>query len=139
MNNKKALRSYFSKKPEILAAYLFGSAARNADKARDIDIAILLTQKALKKKDALDWQIELEKELIKFIKKPLDVAVLNNTSSLLRHEVFGSKILLYRKDQRSPLDFEVKSELEFYDFQPYRKLFWQTLVKRIKEGKFGSV
>lgn len=137
--DKKDLNLYFSKKPEILAVYLFGSAAKFMDKARDIDIAVLLTKKALKKRDSLDWQIDLEQGLHKFTQKPLDVVILNDASSTLRHEVLKIKNLLYQKDPSRRIDFEVASELEFYDFQPYRRLFWQALVKRINRGRLGSI
>lgn len=138
--NKKTLNLYFSKKPEVLAAYLFGSSVKDAAKAKDIDIAVLLTKEALKKKDDLDWQIDLKRELLKLIPNShIDTVVLNNAPSLLRHEVLKSKYLLYQRDQKARFDFEVASELEFYDFQPYRKLFWEALVKRIKENKLGSV
>lgn len=138
--NRKALSLYFSKKPAVLAAYLFGSATKDVTKPGDIDIAVLLSREVLKKNDVLDLEIDLEREISKLIHSPkIDLVVLNNASSLLRHEVLKSKDLLYQRDEKSRLDFEVTSELEFYDFQPYRKLFWEALVKRIEKGRLGSV
>lgn len=138
-----SIKRYLSGKSEVLLVYLFGSAAKNPSQAKDIDIAVLLSEEAFRKEDPSDPQIKLEVELYKLLRKEqlkieVDVVVLNNAPVILRHEVLKYGKLLYQRDEAIRIEFEAKSEIEFYDFQPYRRLFWEALVKRIEEGKFGE-
>lgn len=136
----KCLKKFFSKRKEVICAYLFGSSVTQVVLKNDLDIAILVTQDALKKSDTFDLQVDFARELQSLLGRPdIDVVILNDAPLLLRHEVLKSKKIIFQRDERERIDYEVASELKFYDFEPCRRLFWKALVKKIEEARFEGV
>ncbi len=135
------LKEYFIEKRGVLVVYLFGSAAGKSQgwkKRADLDIAILLDEHTLKD-GSLKQQCIIWAELAALLKRnDIDVLILNTAPLTLRHEVIKNGIIVFEKELSSRVNFEVSSELKFYDFQPYYQLFWETLVRRIEEGDFGN-
>ena len=132
----KELKEYFEKRKDVLLAYLFGSSVQNVESAKDIDVAVLLDERRIKK-DSFDVGIEIWLDLIPLLERSdIDVVVLNDASPLLKHEVIKNGQVLFEKKPEIRWDFEVSSELNFFDLEPMRKLFWESLVRRVKEGKF---
>lgn len=131
------LRRYFKNNPGILLAYLFGSSARESvgwKKHKDLDVAVLLREEEVKK-GILKPQTKIFSELTKLLKRTdIDVVILNDSPLLLRHEVIKNGDVLFEKCPEIRLDFETNSEVKYYDFEPYRNLFYNFLKKRIKEG-----
>ena len=135
------LKEYFIEKKGVLVVYLFGSASGKSHgwkKRPDLDIAILLDDYTLKD-GSLKQQCIFWAELVALLKRDdIDVLILNTAPLILRHEVIKNGLILFEKEPSSRIDFEVSSELKFYDFKPYHQLFWETLVRRIEEGDFGN-
>jgi predicted nucleotidyltransferase len=130
------LKEYFKKRKGVLLAYLFGSSARGMESAKDIDIAVLFEEKRVK--DSLKAHTEIVSDLTSLLRRSdIDLVVLNSAPPLLKHEVIKNGKVLFEKEPELRWDFEVNSELKFYDFEPVRRLFWESLVKRVKEGKLG--
>jgi len=118
-------------------AYIFGSSLkRNKREAHDVDIAILLD------KDPPDnGLIKARTAIYLEIRKILpgvnaDMTILNGASVTLCHEVIKNGKIIYEKDPETRVDFETTSDLKFYDLEPFRKFFWNHLVRQIKEGQF---
>ncbi|MEW6069326.1 MAG: nucleotidyltransferase domain-containing protein [Candidatus Thermoplasmatota archaeon] len=129
------LRKYFSGKSNVLLAYFFGSSAKGK-LGRDLDIALLVNEKELKD-GTIAVQTRYKVELMKLMNRTdIDVVILNDAPLLLRHEVIKAKKPIFVRDEATRIDFESMSELKYYDFLPYRKMFWEALKKRIKEGRF---
>lgn len=150
------LKPYFSEKEGIVAAYLFGSRAGASSGAKpepDIDIAVLLDETHASG-DTLDIKIKLAREIGELLKidylgsvnnrgKPnefgiLDIVILNEAPPVLLHEVIKHNLLIFERDRKKRIDFEFYSELKYLDTIPLRKILWEDLVKRIKEGTFGG-
>ena len=131
------IKKRLSKNKDVLLAYVFGSVVKNPKQAKDIDIAVLLNEEVFRKSGLLDAQIKIEAKLHDLVHQDIDISVLNGAPLILRHQVLKYGRILYEKNEIVRCDFETKSELKFYDFQPYRRLFWKSLAKRIKEGRLG--
>jgi len=130
------LKRYFQKNNEISAAYLFGSSVLSPDSARDLDIAILLGQ-GQSANNLIKVQTKFLLDFKNLIGRPdIDLIILNNAPLLLRHEVIKSGQLIYEKDEDARIDFEVVSDLKYYDFEPTRQSFSETLKSDILKGRF---
>lgn len=135
---EEVLKRYCEKRQGILLAYVFGSFVRHPDRARDLDVAFLL-EAGKAKKSYLQVKTEIQSELSALLgKRKIDVVILNDAPLLLRHEVLKNGRLIFEKNEETKCDFEVESELKFFDFEPVRRLFWESLARRIEEGKLGG-
>jgi len=131
------LKEYCKNKPGILLAYLFGSSASRVGgwkKRKDVDVAILLKEEEVKE-GILPVQTKIFSALRKLLKRSdIDVIILNESSLLLKHEVIKNGEVLFEKHPETRYNFEVNSELKYYDFEPYRNFFWEFLKKKIRGG-----
>ena len=55
-------------------------------------------------------------------------------TQILKHEVIKNGEVLFEKHPGIRYNFEVNSELKYYDFEPYRNFFWESLKKKIRGG-----
>ncbi len=131
------LISFLDRQSDVLAAYLFGSVAEGrSTPLSDVDIAVLLD--AEKVQDTFLRRLQLMGELERFATRPVDVVVLNDAPLLLRYQVLRHGRLLYDRDPRARVEFEVRVGELYDDLQPSREFFSQTLFQEIRERKFGQ-
>jgi predicted nucleotidyltransferase len=132
------LESYFRQYP-ITLVYLFGS--RGAGRARadsDIDIAVLLKEtpgsegRASLKMDLLDGLSRLYRS------DQIDLVILNEAPPLLAHEVLQKGILLYCTDEDVRIEFQVRTVREYEDTAQLRKIQFEAMITRLKQGTFGK-
>ncbi len=99
----------------IKFAYIFGSYARGTQKEKsDVDIAVFLEQ------NNLDAQLQIRYELSKFLKKDVDLVLLNDVKNLfLLADIFRDKIVLKDSDER--VDFELKKEHDILDYKEFKR------------------
>ena len=131
------LTPYLHARPEILLAYLFGSAAKGRTHAlSDIDLAVLVDEEQFAELDArLPWgyRATLTSELIGLLKRnDVDLVLLHQASPLLKFQVvrFG-KPLLCRSEERR-VAFEVQARREYLDTEHLRAIRRSYLYERIK-------
>jgi len=129
------IKGYFERRADIIVAYLFGSATQNGNFS-DVDIGILLDKK---KKDFYRIESEISSDISLLVSgiKP-DVSVLNDCPLFLKHEVIKANRIIFERSEEERCDFEVRSELGYYDFEPTRRFFIQCMRERIREGRFGG-
>ena len=121
---KKRMADFLQEKPDVIFAYLHGSFLEGD--FRDIDVAVHLT--GISKGEALQYELNLENELSKFIGFLADVRILNHASLSFRFSVVKSGILLFSKDERIRCDFECLTIVEYHDFDFLRKIYrWEAL------------
>jgi predicted nucleotidyltransferase len=122
------LKEFFSKKEDVVFAYLFGSIAyNNYNSKSDIDVAVFLENK--EDKDLFDERINLIVELEKKFKRDVDVVILNSVKDVfLRYVIFREGILLFRKDEEQRINFELRAMREYFDFAPYIKMYKEKLL-----------
>lgn len=117
------LKEYFRNKPEVNLAYLFGSCARDERQSlSDIDIAVLIN-KEIAKEGILGYQAELTADLMSLLKSNrIDVVCLNSAPPLLAHRVIRDGIVIYSKDEKIRISFEMRSLQRYIDTKPLREI-----------------
>lgn len=132
------LREHFAGHAEVIAAYLFGSQAKGKATAdSDVDIAVLLSPD-FDLQEHFMYRIERIVELEQLCQRPVDVVILNQATLVLRNQVLKYGRLVYERDHRQRVAFEVRSRQAYYDFQPMLALLHRALVRQIKEVGLGG-
>jgi len=112
----------------IAAAYLFGSTARGTARSdSDLDIGVLYSVAPPK---TLAGMFDLEGDLEVALGKPVQVVVLNYAPVDLIIRVLRDGKLLVDRDRSRRIQFEVRSRNEFWDLEPYLRLY-----RRMGESK----
>lgn len=129
------LNSYFSARTDTVAAYLFGSSTETGRRVKgDVDIAVLLAPRAARR--PVKAQVEILADLRRLLgRNDVDVVILNNAPLLLRFEVLRNKKLIFERDIQKRVDFEVLSELKYFDWSPMQKFFSDDLRTKVQVGK----
>ncbi len=134
---EKELIEYFSRKDNVILAYLFGSTVRgDTGRLSDVDIGVLLDEK-LSKKDRFDLELKLISEIAILIKKnKIDLVVLNEAPLLLAHNIIKNGIIL-KSDEIERVKFETKILSMYIDEKYYIKRHTEETLKRIAEAGFS--
>ena len=109
---------------EIIAVYLFGS-FNAAEAFSDIDLAILADSPL---DDPLFFEINLETELEKIIKYPVDVRILNKAPLSFCREVIRSGKVIVDRRPNLRADFQGKILKQYSDFTPFRRRYLYEVV-----------
>lgn len=135
-----ALGTSFSGFPEVVAVYLFGSAARGARRKRsDIDIAILTRKRGASRSHGKG------RSLVDYVQTAcdalgtdqVDVVLLDRSPVVLRHEVFREGKLLLVRDPEALSRFRQESSREYLDTIPLRRTFEEAYFRRIRRNGFA--
>jgi len=106
----------------IAAAYLFGSVARGtARPGSDVDVGILYLEDPPLTLEGMGF--ELEAELEKLLRLPVQVVVLNHVSVDLLIRVLRDGKLLVDRDRSARIRFEVETRFKFWDLEPYLRMY----------------
>ncbi|MBE9513425.1 MAG: nucleotidyltransferase domain-containing protein [Chloroflexi bacterium] len=128
-----AITLYLIQQGDVIAAYLFGSVARDqASHLSDVDIAVLLDPD-LGLEESVERQLQLMVALDDFADREVQVTVLNRASSLLAYQVVRDGILLYERNRLDRIAFEVRAMKIYFDVKPLLDFHSQALLKRIRE------
>ncbi|GBC87819.1 hypothetical protein HRbin12_01837 [bacterium HR12] len=129
------LRSTLERHPEVVVAYLFGSAARGrAGPLSDLDVAVLLAEGT----DAASAQLDLIGDLAAATGTDrVDVVVLNEAPNELAFRVVRDGRLLLCRDDAARVRHRVRTTLEYLDLEPLRRIVAGGLRRRLAEGSFG--
>jgi uncharacterized protein len=127
-----SLRNYFSPKPEILFAYLFGSQVKGtANPDSDVDIAIYFQDDTFLNNHS--YYLQMKVELGDLLKKEVDLVVLNTAKPLLKSRVINHHLKIFSRDTTFEGEFALRSLGEYFDIKPYLDLEYQIAVKKVKE------
>lgn len=121
----------------VQLAYLFGSSARGAKTPlSDIDIALLLKE-PLTRAEAFDKTISFTHKLIGlFHTNEIDVVILNIANPHIKFNVIRDGQIIYNRDEKCRVNFEVKTMGEYFDTVLLRKEYRKSLFENIEKGKF---
>jgi len=129
---KAALRDYFSSQQDVIAAYLFGSwVAGKARPDSDVDTAVLLSEE-----DGVvrfERRLRLMSEVSDVCGREADVVVLNDAPPLLQDQVLRHGRLIFERDRRSRVEFEVRAGKVYADLKPMYDFHTRDLLQKIKE------
>jgi len=116
------LRSALKTEADVVAAYLYGSVARNVHRSQsDVDVALLLDDDPPDTLDGL--RLDLASRLGDELGRPVDVVILNRAPCDLAHRVRRDGVILIDRDRRRRVAWEVKSRNEYFDMEPIRRLY----------------
>lgn len=146
MEIDRKLRKFFSagfkfeqENPKnIHLAYLFGSYAKGRiTPLSDVDVAVLLNDK-INPKTYFDIQLDLSDLLSSYLKKEVEVVILNRADPRLSYQVIKYGQIVFEKDPNLKANFERKALNIYFDLKPMFDFHEKELLERIKEGKFGK-
>ncbi len=128
------LTQSFADQPQVVLAYLFGSYGRGAAHAHsDVDVAVLLAPS-----EELDYfavRLKLMGELSSLLQRnEIDVAILNQTPLTLNYRVVREGRLLHCADDDQRIQFVWQTTMRYLDFEPFLRLYEQTLINKAKQG-----
>ena len=127
------LADVFANRTEVVAAYLFGSQARaTATAGSDVDVALLLDP-AFDLESHFAYRLEPMVALESVCRRSVDVVILNQASLVLRNQVLRYGRLIFERDHRQRVAFELQSRFAYYDFKPVLDLLHSTLLRQIQE------
>lgn len=110
------LTALLEKDKRIDLVYLFGSMAKgNPEQSKDADIGLYL-EKPITGLDKLSFITEMGSKLKPFFKKPVDIVILNNASSLLCHQVLKYGRLLFERKKGTATLFAVQTMTRYFDY-----------------------
>ncbi len=102
--------------PEIIAAYLYGSYAKGIEtEESDIDVALLLSERFTQ--NAL-YPFKIAGKIEKNLKRKVDVRILNDASPSFLNQVFKYGKVVYSRDEKKRLSFEIQAMRAYLDIKP---------------------
>jgi uncharacterized protein len=108
----------------IAAAWLFGSVARGTARSdSDVDVGVLYCEDPPQTLAGIGQVFRLQEELTEVTDLPIQVVNLNDASVDLIIRVLRDGKLLLGQDSLRRVDFEVRSRNEFWDLEPYLRLY----------------
>jgi len=130
------IRTYFSKKPEVIAVYLFGSQESGQQRLdSDVDIGILLRHKDLNREDELREQVIVE--LSRILKKDIHPVFMNTAGEELLRQIFSKGKCVQTNNSKLRAQFMTVSLCRIADFGYYRKMIQRGFLKTIGEAVHG--
>lgn len=110
--------------PEVAAAWLFGSEARNEARAdSDVDIALLLQDRRAKASDAYLLLGRIAATLERATPgRAIDLVLIESQGPAFQHRVLSEGRLVYDADRERRVDFESDAYVRYFDFRPTEQL-----------------
>jgi predicted nucleotidyltransferase len=118
--NQEFLIQYLEKHPEIEVAYIFGSVAQGKiTPLSDIDIAILIDSNQIDENAyRYGYKAEILSDFIKLLKtNAIDLVILNEVNTLLRHRVLYSGKILHSKNEKKRIAFQTTTISKYNDYK----------------------
>ena len=122
--NQEFLIAYFEKHPEIEVAYIFGSVAQGTiSSLSDIDIAVLIDNRQIDENSyRYGYKAEILSDFIKLFKtNAIDLVILNEANTLLRHRVLYSGKILYFKNEKKRIEFQTSTISKYNDYKQFMR------------------
>jgi predicted nucleotidyltransferase len=134
-----ALQTFFSVRPEILLAYLFGSFLTKPEGAfRDIDIAVYVIPRKLEELERVapyGYRSFLTEKLAHALRYDhVDLVLLNSAPPLLQRQVVAKGRPVFCRSESDRINFEVAALRRYADTAHLRRIKRLYMKQRIEEG-----
>ena len=129
---KKAVAGVVANRPEVLAAYVFGSTASGrARPTSDVDVGVLVSRNVMRapSKYRLNLMADLGAALRTF---DVDVVLLNSAPPALAHNVVCRGTVVSERSHVERVRFQVRTLNRFLDTQPIRDVALERLKRRYR-------
>ena len=132
------LRRVFRRRPEIVAAYLYGSHAQGrAGRHSDVDIGILLQEQRGRPeiRIAPTYEVDVAGEIAGIVgDERIEVVILNSAPPLLAHEATRHGHRLFVRRSRPVMRFELRARQRYLDTVSLRAIQDHYLDRIIRRG-----
>jgi predicted nucleotidyltransferase len=126
----EALRDYFAGRTDVIAAYLFGSVARNEAKASsDVDIGVLLVAGEPREIRDYDVLFAIQDDLEERLHRKVDIVAMNGAPLDLLHRVLRDGVLVRDSDRTRRAEFELNVRTQYFDFLPILLRYRQRVLR----------
>lgn len=128
-----------SRRPEIQAAYIFGSVAHGrARPDSDIDVAVLVGRR-IPESRALGYRLKLTNQLgVALRRDDVQLVVLNQAPPLLAQRVLSQGALVFERSRAARVRFQVQTASRYADLVPTMEFYIRRLKKDVREGHIGG-
>lgn len=131
------IAKYFSRKPQVIAVYLYGSFAKGeAKKDSDIDLGVVLGKKGRPRAFRIP-QVIFSQELSKLLREKVEVQDLSASSLEFSHRVLSEGKLIFCRDHAKRIDFETMVVRKYFDLKPYFEEYYHYLSQIAKKGELN--
>lgn len=132
----QAVARCLSKRREIQAAYIFGSAATGRTRPdSDVDVAVLTARRA-QGVDTVKYRLKLMADLGSALgRSDVEVVLLTEAPPLLAHRVLSQGTLVFERSRSARVRFQVETANRYLDLIPMFETHIQYLKKRVREGR----
>jgi len=117
---QKILKEYFKTHPEVEVAYVFGSLSQGKiNPLSDIDIALLIDRNKIKEETyPYGYKAEILADLVQLLKtNNVDLVLLNEANPLLRHRILYFGKVIYSRDERKRIKFQIDTINKYNDYK----------------------
>lgn len=129
----KRVVEYFKSRREVSALYIFGSFAREMEsKESDIDIAVLIDEAKLRKRDFESLKKDYYAASPGFSIKPVDIVILNTASPFLRHQILKTGKILFDRNRKLRVRFSIRAITEYLDYKPIQDIYLKAVTDRFR-------
>ena len=135
----RAVARSVARRPEIQAAYIFGSVAQGrARPDSDIDIAVLLARRVPDAR-ALRYRLRLAADLGAALhRSDVQLIVLNDAPPLLAHRVLSRGVLVYERARAARVRYQVQTAQRYADLVPTLEYYVQRLKADARGRRAGG-
>jgi len=132
----RAVSRCLAKRPEIQAAYVFGSVASGRARAdSDVDVAVLIDRRVPPGR-ILKYRLKLMADLGTALhRSDVDVVILNEASPLLAHRVLSQGTLVFERSASARVRFQTKTAGLYLDLIPTFETHIRYLKRNVREGR----
>jgi predicted nucleotidyltransferase len=134
----EALAAAWAERPQLAAAYLFGSRARGTAQGRsDVDLAVVLAA-GQGAQDRFRARLMLEQEAVRRLgTDAVDVLVLEDAPAVVAQRALRDGRLLFDRLPRRRVEVVEAALRRFLDQAPVRAALDRGLAGRVREGRFA--
>lgn len=132
----RAVARCVARRPEIQAAYIFGSVAQGrARRDSDIDIAVLLGRR-IPDARALGYRLGLAAALGAALRRnDVQVLMLNDAPPLLAHRVLSRGALVFERSRAARVRFQVRTASRYADMVPAMEQYITRLKQDVRQSR----
>lgn len=134
----KRLTRYFRDRDEISTLYVFGSLGKGKKtNESDIDIAVLIDESKLKRKDYGLLKESYYAASPTFSMRPVDIVILNTAPPFLKHQVLKTGRIIFDKNRKLRVRFTEKAITEYLDYKPIEDICLKAVASRFRGKSIG--
>ena len=122
------ISAFLENESAVSFAYIYGSFIED-DGFNDIDIAMYIDESIIKKESLFDCQLDMGVKLEnKLNSYPVDCRILNIAPLSFRFSVVTKGELIFSRDEKERVSFEVITRSLYFDFKHHTDFFYQKIA-----------